>query len=233
MIRDTSAGKMFLASERGHSETDRFRSYQTFPFGAYQPAEKAPFGSLYLLNDDTLAGGQTYTLHLEEDSDVVLIPTVGAIHYKDNIGNETTIEAGQVQYMFTPAGTTFLLTNPYEKELVNLLQLWIRQPARRRNKPMLTSFSLDDARNSLVELFGTKKEGPKIAMGKFDGRQETEYHLSAAAKGVYVLVLEGAFEVQYRLLETRDGLALWHTKTIELEALSNEAIILLVEVALS
>jgi quercetin 2,3-dioxygenase len=45
-------------------------------------------------------------------------------------------------------------------------------------------------------------------------------------------VLQGAFEVQYKLMETRDGLALWNAKEIEIEALSNEAIIMLIEMDL-
>lgn len=45
-------------------------------------------------------------------------------------------------------------------------------------------------------------------------------------------MLEGAFEVQGTLLHARDGLALWETDEVEMEALSNDAIILLVELPL-
>jgi len=44
--------------------------------------------------------------------------------------------------------------------------------------------------------------------------------------------LEGAFEVEGRLLHARDGLALWETEKVELEALSNDAIILVMEISL-
>ena len=47
-----------------------------------------------------------------------------------------------------------------------------------------------------------------------------------------VFVIHGAFEVENRLLESRDGLAIWNTDRIELEALSNEAILLLLEIKL-
>jgi len=36
--------------------------------------------------------------------------------------------------------------------------------------------------------------------------------------------------VQHRLLHARDGLVLWDAKEIEMEALSNDAIILLLEI---
>ena len=50
--------------------------------------------------------------------------------------------------------------------------------------------------------------------------------------GAFVFVIEGAFEVQGTLLHERDGLALWKTEEVEMEALSNEAIILVIELTL-
>ena len=47
--------------------------------------------------------------------------------------------------------------------------------------------------------------------------------------GLFVFVIEGAFEVQYRLLHPRDRLVLWEADTIEWEALSNDAVILVIE----
>ena len=44
-----------------------------------------------------------------------------------------------------------------------------------------------------------------------------------------MFAIEGAFEIQGALLHARDGLALWRTDEIEAEDLSNDAIILLIE----
>lgn len=50
-------------------------------------------------------------------------------------------------------------------------------------------------------------------------------------------MIEGAFEFQNRLLETRDSVALWNEDNealqIEFEALSNDAINLIVEVVIT
>jgi redox-sensitive bicupin YhaK (pirin superfamily) len=72
---------------------------------------------------------------------------------------------------------------------------------------------------------------PKLSIGQFRGRQEARYQLSHKTHGLFVFVIEGAFEVQGRLLHPRDGLAFWNVaEPAELEALSNDAIILLMEV---
>ena len=50
--------------------------------------------------------------------------------------------------------------------------------------------------------------------------------------GIYAFIIEGVFEVQDRLLHTKDALDLWNTDEIDFEALSNGAILLLFEVPL-
>ena len=220
---------MFLAGERGHTEAGWFRSYNTFNFGNYRHEHKTPFGGLFVLNDDTLAGGKHLNLLVEEDALIVLIPTVGAVIYSDSLGNESLLEAGQVQVLATPAGTSFLVGNAYEEELINFIQLWIRHPASANGVPILSGIDLNSHRNQLVEI-ATGSAGHTCFIGKFTGREEAIHKMARNSNGLFVFVLEGAFEVQNRLLETRDGLALWNLNEAELEALSNDAIILLIEI---
>ena len=50
-----------------------------------------------------------------------------------------------------------------------------------------------------------------------------------STKGVFVFVIDGAFEVSNRLLQARDGLAITKASQVEFESLSNEAIIMFIE----
>jgi quercetin 2,3-dioxygenase len=225
-------GKIYLADERGHNEMDWFRSFNTFNFGQYQLEHKTPFGPLYVLNDDTLAGGKHISMTMEADSLLLLIPIVGAVTYKDNLNNSTHIEAGECQVYAIPAGTTFQIGNPYEDELVNFLQIWFyNTPASADNGPQVIPFDIVNYRNQLVSI-PAHNTPYKLSIGKYAGREESIYKISDAGNGLFVFVIEGAFEVQYRLLHPRDGLALWEAEEIELEALSNDAIILVMEVPL-
>lgn len=225
-------GKIFLADERGHNEMDWFRSYNTFNFGQYQTEHKTPFGPLYVLNDDTLAGGKHISMTMETDSLLLLIPIVGAVTYTDNLGNSTLIEAGECQVYAVPSGATFQIGNPYEQELVNFLQIWFHNTSiEQEHGPEVIPFDIVNYRNQLVPI-PTKNTPHKLSIGKYAGREESIYKMNNALNGLFVFVIEGAFEVQYRLLHPRDGLALWEAETIELEALSNDAIILVMEVPL-
>lgn len=224
-------GKIFLAEERGHNEMEWFRSYNTFNFGQYQRDHKTPFGPLYVLNDDTLAGGKSITITIEADSEIVLIPVVGAITYKDSLGNTNIIEAGECHVFTTPKNTTIQIGNPYDNELVNFLQLWFYKTCAEPGTPRLIPFDIVNYKNQLVPIPVTDTPF-KYGIGKYAGREESVYRLSNAGNGLFAFVIQGAFEVQYRLLHPRDGLALWEADAIELEALSNDAIIFVVEMPL-
>lgn len=212
---DTSSGRIFPAGERAHTETEWSRSCNTLKHG--------PFGQLYQLNDDTLAGGKTTAQIIAEDTVMVLLPTVGAIHVGDVL-----LEAGEVQVTYVQKGTTVTISNPYEHELVNYLQLFFTNNTGTREEQVLYAFDLDAAQNKLLDLFAANQVFASI--GKFSGREEAVYETYQPGNGVFVFVIQGAFEVQYRLLEGRDALALWDVERIEIEALSNEAIILVVEI---
>jgi quercetin 2,3-dioxygenase len=225
-------GKIFLAEERGHHEIDWFRSFNTFNFGQYQQEHKLPFGPLYVLNDDTLAGGKSISMTFEADSVIVLIPVVGTIAYTDSAGHASYISAGECQLYTTPKGSTIHIGNPYHDELVNFLQIWFYSSGNETELTLqVTLFDLVNNTNQLVAI-PISHPHIKLAIGKYNGRGESVYQLSHPQNGLFAFVIQGAFEVQYRLLQPRDGLALWEASEIELEALSNEAIILVMEMPL-
>jgi len=225
-------GKIFLAEERGHQEIDWFRSYNTFNFGQYKQAHKTPFGPLYVLNDDTLAGGKSISMTVEADSVIVLMPVVGTIAYADSCGHSNYISAGECQLYSTPKDTIIQISNPYQEELVNFLQIWLHAAGTDiDNAPQAIAFDIINNNNQVVPI-PVKHPLYKFSIGKYHGRQESVYKLSDARNGLFAFVIQGAFEVQYRLLHPRDGLALWEAPEVEWEALSNEAIILVMELPL-
>ncbi|BAV04237.1 hypothetical protein SAMN05421788_10434 [Filimonas lacunae] len=218
---------MYLADERGCSQADWFRSMHTFNFGQFDHPHKTAAGPLYVLNDDTLAGQRSVDLLVKEDSEVLLMPLVGCIVCKNGKGFDEVIEAGDCFKLLVKAGTTLTLTNPYRDELVNYLVLWYKKPVKTWEKK-ISCFDVFNYRNRFLDLFPGSKS-PKYYIGKFGGRAELLHRLASPHNAVFIFVLEGAFEVQYRLLHARDGLLLWDVHEVELEALSSDAIILAVE----
>ena len=122
MMNQTKA-KMFLTDERGLNETDWFRSQHTFNFGKYFNLHKQPFGDLCVVNDESLDAGRSLTVCIEEYSYVILLPVMGAVAFKDSLGTDNLIAAGQMQILTVDKGETIRITNPFDEGLINFLQV--------------------------------------------------------------------------------------------------------------
>ncbi|MBH8558200.1 pirin family protein [Hymenobacter negativus] len=232
MIAQTP-GKIFLADERGLAESDRFRRYSTFSFGPWARPHKGPFGRLFGLNEETLAGGHVLVFTVVEASHVLIIPITGAVALASDV-LETTVSVEEATVLMLPARSTLHVRNPYDTELVSFLHLWLLADAPvAASSEQRGSFSSEAIQNQLARLLPTTASLLPFtaSLGRFEGRQEAVYQLENTANSLFVFVLAGAFEVESRLLHEKDGLALWDASEIELEALSNDALILVLELA--
>lgn len=220
-----------LAENRGQVQNEWMRSLMSFNFGNYQAENREPFGSLQVFNEDTLAAGKSLQMTVEENTDVLLIPLSGTLLFKDNSVAETYIYPGQAQLLLAAQKSSYTLSNTFEKdELVSFLQIWLQvKQGGCTNKIQQSDFDLSVANQLRRVITATETH---CYIGKYDGRQKGNYVLQNKANGIYAFVLQGAFEIEDRLLHAKDGLAIWNTNTIEFEALSNEAIVVLLEVPL-
>lgn len=226
----TTGATIYLASQRGCSQTDSFRSYHTFNYAKYFNEHRKPFGHLKAFNDNTLKESFTIRQTVHDTTLVILLPMVGACEYKSS-GVQGLADVGQIIAICVHKDTEFEISNPYESELINYLhiELIIDCPLNFTN---CSEFDLDTHKNKLVAPFADQPfihKNVLIHLGKFQGREECVYKLQDASKRIFAFVIEGAFEFQNRLLHARDGLLLRNAAEIEFEALSNDAIILLIE----
>lgn len=225
-------GKIFLAEQRGLLETTAFRRYCTFQFGAYLDEHKAPFGSLLAVNEETLAAGQVVALPAPAAACVLVLPLLGAVLAGTQAASAARVEVEEIWVGTVPAGGTLHLLNPYETDLVSCLHVWVKAGPVPAGSQTL-AFEAAQPTNQLLELLPDSSGALpcRASLGRFAGRAEAEYHLHQPGAGFFAFVLAGAFEIAGRLLHAKDGLALWNTSTVEVEALSNDALLLVLEVA--
>lgn len=229
--------RILLADQRGLSQTDLFRSYHTFNFGPYVAEGREPFGPLHLLNDDTLRAGASLSLHVEQPTEVLLLPLAGGLEYRrDSDAESDFLEPGQVGVLSLTAGMGYTVSNPYEQEIINFLQIWLAKPPHGFT-PAVDHVRFDlSSKNTLLPLFGADGVSENRGfIGQYGGREEGTYPIDRARQDhvnrVFVFVLQGVFEVANRLLHEKDGLALMYEQDdmLEFEALSNDAILLLID----
>ncbi len=230
-MKTFSPGKIFLNEQRGCSENAAMRIQSTFNFGGFHSAHKQPFGRLRVLNENVLAPGSSLTLTADKPGFLLILPVVGRIEYEAGYGSYK-VEAGQVLLIGMEAGKKLDIRNPLEKDLVNFLEIRIAGEASGLHSSAVIDFDIDAGRNRLVDLqphFAGRQFPFYAGICKLDGRQELEYQTREAGNELFTFVIQGAFEVQNRLLHQGDGLALWEPGKVEMEALSNDAIILVLD----
>jgi quercetin 2,3-dioxygenase len=219
--------RIFLANQRACTEFTSFRRFATFS------EEKDAFGALYALNDETLAARQSFEAEIRENTDILIVPIVGGLEITNSEGLHDFLSVGEVQLLSLGENMSYDITNPYDTDLINFLQIrFINQTDAFVYQNQKISINLHQ-KNELLPLFSKVGNLYTSFACKYEGRKEGIYSVQKAGNGVFVFVIEGAFEVANRLLETRDGLALTQVETIEFEALSSDAILLIFEVDLS
>lgn len=227
MIKQSPA-QIFKSDLRGVSKSDGIQNLSTFNFGSYQDVSRKPFGTLKVLNEGILAPSQkTFTI-IEADTEMFLLPLFGGIEYKDSLGNIDFIRIEQVKHISVQKGTSFEISNPYDIENVSYLEIGFSAKMGNFNPTcnrLNFGFSERNKMNLLFEFSSTIG-----FIGSYDGRKDGFYTLKNNLNGVFVFVISGAFEVENRLLQEKDGLSLKEVETIEWEALSENAVLLLFEV---
>jgi hypothetical protein len=220
--------KIFLASERGLTESDWFRTYNMFNTGCYINPHKESFGSLYMLNEETLAPGRRLTTEVEEDAYLLLVPVVGGVQCSGTGHPARQAEAGEMLIWPAEKGSILRIYNPYD-ELVQFIQIGIKSDNRPLQKGVRQyPFGII---NDEVSWVGKDRENESpfvTGLGKYKGRSEDSCQL-ASGHSLFVYVIQGAFEVQSRLLHAGDGLALRDCTDVEWEALSNDAVLLVID----
>lgn len=234
MLSKTKA-TIYLADQRGCSQEDWFRSFHIFNAGKYFNENRRPFGNLKTFNDTTLKGEHTLVRYTKEDTVIVLLPVVGALNVRINNDAYTLTDVGEAFIMVVPADSIVEIVNPYEDDLINFLEIWYTVPSSTIVTAGKVLFELDNRKDILIPLSLNPERDLHTSpcIGKFSGRGEGVYTPIGSSSGVFVFVLEGAFEVANRLLHARDGLALWEVEEVDFEALSNNAIIMFMEVKIA
>jgi quercetin 2,3-dioxygenase len=218
----TSTGrKIYLSQERGLFENSFIRRYATFNY-------KEPFHPLFFLNDEMLAANHSLKFHVAKSSYQLLIPLRGELTVRKS--NQTwNADVEEIAIIYCKEGESLDVVNEYEAEWLNYIHVGLDLPFI-SGLSEFRKLSFSFANKGFVEFLpeSQRQEPFKISIGLFDGRQEAFYHLQKGSTA-FCFVLNGAFEVSGCLLHDRDGLALWNVQEIDIEALSNHAILFLLE----
>ena len=224
------------ADSRGHANHGWLNSYHTFSFGGYHDPARMHFGTLRVLNDDTVAGGRGFGAHTHDNMEIVSIPLSGTLEHSDNAGNHGLIRPGDVQVMSAGAGIAHSEKNHSQTEEVRFLQIWLF-PDQRNVAPRYDQqhFEAEGRRNQFQQVLSPSADDAGVWVHQqawfhradLDAGHAADYQLKKSGNGLYVFVLEGAATVAGQALQRRDGLGLWETDSVTIKADSDTQLLLM------
>ncbi|HWV31603.1 MAG TPA: hypothetical protein VN038_18215 [Dyadobacter sp.] len=229
----TTQAQIYLESLRGRFQTEGYRSFRTFNFEEYRAADREPFGTLEVLNDETLMPECSHALRVDRLCQVILLPVAGAIEVGEKGRGPRFVNSGEALFILASPDEVYTIANPYPDEAINYLQIRINDGTFLSTPVPLSGITVQfdvSEKNVLLPVGGDNGSRARLFIGQYDGREEGIFSSGNADHNAFIFVIEGAFEVQNRLLERRDGLALDNAEMVEFEALSNGAIILIMNI---
>jgi len=224
------------ADSRGKADHGWLKSFHTFSFAGYYNPERMHFGALRVLNDDYVIGGKGFGEHPHDNMEIISIPLKGALKHQDSMHNSAIIKDGEIQVMSAGTGIYHQENNNDSQEPVQFLQIWI-YPNVLNVQPRYDQISLkkEDRHNHFQQILSPNpgEEGVWIYqnawfhLSDFDKGFRSIYSFKLKGNGVYLFLLNGSIQVEGQVLNTRDGMGVWDTNQIEIEALENSEFLIM------
>lgn len=233
----TTRAQIFLSYERNLTESADSSSHVYFGNSENGKELKQPFGGLYWVSEEVLDAKALSIINSEKDTLLLILPVNGGVVVNRPQSEETIIAAGQLYFIPVKNGEHLQVKNPFSHGAVNYIQLRFRTGQSAPAHTATASFDVNKYPACMMRISPAFLEAVAlpfiVSIGRFSGREDTVYHLHESSNSVFMIVLSGAFEVQGRLLHEADALVMTGEKSIDAEALSNEALLLFVEMPLA
>ena len=212
---------------RGHADHGWLNAYHSFSFASWYNPERVQFGTLRVLNDDTIAAGMGFGEHGHDNMEIITIPLEGDLAHKDSMGNAETIKTGDVQVMSAGTGSRHSEFNPNHDQRTKLFQIWLF-PRTKNVTPRYQQITLDKSlqKNDFAQILSPNADDEGVwihqdawfYLSDFDKDFNKKLSLKKEGNGFYIMNIEGEIEVDGEKLSTRDAIGISNANEIEIKA---------------
>lgn len=209
-----------------------------FSFADYVDPENLQFGVLRALNDFVLQPGTGFETHPHDEMEIISYCVEGELTHGDGMGQNNTLQSGDVQYLCAGSGITHREMNEAPDRFLRFLQIWI-SPNEVGLKPKYDCrhFSRLSSPNKLQHVVsGADMEGiiqinqdANIYVARLEDSDNLVF-TNWADRQSYLVCLEGRLTVNKIELLQHDALKIWGEEKLNLSA-QEASHILLVEMA--
>ena len=197
----------------GESNLGWLRSKFHFSFAEYYNEKNINFGVLRVINDDYIAPGTGFPTHPHRDMEIISYVIEGKLTHKDSMGNESTLERGEVQYMSAGTGVTHSEYNKHAED-TRILQIWVL-PDRKGHTPNYGEhkFKYEDRVGKWLHFVSSKDGDAPIKINQdvnfyvteIEAGKEAEFEVKEGRQA-YIVQIEGKSEINSVAMNPRDGM---------------------------
>lgn len=214
------------AEDRGHANHGWLHTCHTFSFANYYDPKHMGFRALRVINEDRVSPTAGFGTHGHRDMEIITYVLEGALEHKDNIGNGSVIQPGEVQRMTAGTGILHSEFNHSETEAVHLLQIWLL-PDQNGLSPSYEQRNFSPAKTPGKLHLVAAKDGRE---GAVTVNQDVALYAAVLQKGdrlsytfkpqrhAWVQVARGAITLNGLSLDTSDGAAISNETEVVIEA---------------
>ncbi len=208
-----SAVTVYPYASLGHINHGWLDAHYHFSFSNYYNPSRMGFGSLLVINDDTIMAGKGFPTHAHDNMEIITYVRHGAITHTDSMGNVGKTKAGDVQVMSAGTGVRHSEYN-LENEDTRLYQIWIK-PNTENAVPRWEAreFPKEFINNQLNVLVSGRTEHSKencsfiyadavIYGGKLQAGKTIVHAIKHQA---YILASVGSFSINDNIMQQGDG----------------------------
>jgi hypothetical protein len=171
------------------------------------------------INEVILGGEGWVDLNARTSRCLQVLPLSGSIQVVINQHVSVSVHSGESARIALPEDSHVKISST-SIEAANALTWFVSRPAA---PAQITEFEVDTHMDELLEIHSS----PVVRIGQFHGRARGS--IQANENNVIVFAVEGAFEVEGRLIERRDPLIFHGKRDLTFESLSDLAIMLAIE----
>ncbi len=227
------------AEDRGQAKLGWLESRHTFSFGHYHDPNHMGFGPLRVINDDRVAPGAGFPPHPHSNMEIISYVLEGALEHRDSLGTGSVIKPGDVQRMSAGTGIRHSELNASKSEPVHFLQIWIVPEQQGLAPSYEQKFFGDDEKRNALRLVGSRtgrdgsvtiyRDVDLYASRLADGG--TVRHALQSGRAAWLQVARGTVRLNGTQLHPGDGVGIETAGAIEVSGTSDDAEILLFDIA--
>lgn len=223
------------SAARGFADHGWLKSYHSFSFADYYDPAFQSWGSLRVINEDFVAGGEGFPPHGHRDFEIFSYVLEGQILHEDSTGNKEVLKRGEVQHTTAGSGIRHSEYNAHPTDPLRFLQIWVA-PHTRGLKPRYDRrmFPDEEKRNKLRKILSADGSDGSITLSQncdiFASLLEDDKAVTHEFKGskgyIHIPIMKGTKGLSVKGLKTGataemeagDGLFIEGEEKIEITA---------------